>query len=104
MNEAACKSDASALLCGALVIARGGQSRDAAAWQRRERSCRDAQLVAWSHIGLAALLCCSNAVGRLHVKEAACQKRCMRTALRRACDNTWRSEHRCGRVAAQRGS
>jgi hypothetical protein len=35
MNEAACKSDASALLCGALVIARGGQSRDAAAWQRR---------------------------------------------------------------------
>ena len=69
-----------------------------------ERSSRDAQLVAWSHIGLAALLCCSNAVGRLHVKEAACQKRCMRTALRRACDNTWRSEQRGGRRAAERGS
>ena len=38
------------------------------------------------------------------MKEAACQERCMRTALRRACDNTWRSEQRCGRVAAQRGS
>ena len=35
MNEAACKSDASALLGGALVRARGGQSRDAGAWQRR---------------------------------------------------------------------
>ena len=40
---------------------------------------------------LAALLWCSDAVGRLHVNEAACQERCRRTALRRACDNTWRS-------------
>ena len=60
--------------------------------------------MAWSHIGLAALLCCSNAVGRLHVKEAACQKRCMRTALRRACDNTWRLEQRAAQMGAERGS
>ena len=37
------------------------------------------------------------------MNEAACQERCRRTALRHACDNTWRSEQRCGRIAAGRG-
>ena len=99
------------------MITRGGQSRDAGAWQRSvgaERGSGAWELSVGAEQGrrarglviyrLAALLWCSDAVGRLHVNEAACQERCRRTALRRACDNTWRLEQRCGRLAAQRGS
>jgi hypothetical protein len=59
MNEAACKSDASALLGGALVIARGGQSRDAAAWQRRvgaEQQGRTARGLVTYRVGSVAVL------------------------------------------------
>ena len=79
------------------------RARGSAAWELSvgaEQGRRARGLVIYR---LAALLWCSDGVGRLHVNEAACQERCRRTALRHACDNTWRSEQRCGRIAAGRG-
>ena len=96
MNEAACQErcrrTALRRACDNTWRSRAEmRARGSAAWELSvgaEQGRRARGLVIYR---LAALLWCSDAVGRLHVNEAACQERCRRTALRRACDNTWRS-------------